>query len=110
MTHIGHRGRRLLAGMLAFALASCATTPRTAIAPPAGASAATEQPRIFVATANPLSAEAGLAVLRRGGSAIDAAIAMQAMLALVVMEHALNHRAQCGDVVSGLAPIKACAD
>ncbi len=83
MTHIGHRGRRLLAGMLAFALASCATTPRTAIAPPAGASAATEQPRIFVATANPLSAEAGLAVLRRGGSAIDAAIAMQAMLALV---------------------------
>ena len=33
----------------------------------------------------------------------------EAMLALVVMEHALNHRAQCGDVVSGLAPIKAFA-
>jgi chorismate synthase len=28
----------------------------------------------------------------------------EAMLALVVMEHALRHRAQCGDVRSGLAP------
>ena len=34
----------------------------------------------------------------------------EAMLALVVMEHALRHRAQCGDVVAGLAPIKASAD
>ena len=33
----------------------------------------------------------------------------EAMLALVVMEHALRHRAQCGDVVVGLAPIKASA-
>ena len=33
----------------------------------------------------------------------------EAMLALVVMEHALNHRAQCGDVVVSLAPIKAAA-
>ena len=31
----------------------------------------------------------------------------EAMLALVVMEHALRHRAQCGDVVAGLAPIRA---
>ena len=29
----------------------------------------------------------------------------EAMLALVVMDHALRHRAQCGDVVSGLTPI-----
>jgi len=29
------------------------------------------------------------------------------MLALVVMDHALRHRAQCGDVVSGLNPIAA---
>ena len=34
----------------------------------------------------------------------------EAMLALVVMEHALRHRAQCGDVVAGLVPIKASAD
>jgi chorismate synthase len=31
----------------------------------------------------------------------------EAMLALVVMEHALRHRAQCGDVTVGLKPIKA---
>ncbi len=33
----------------------------------------------------------------------------EAMLALVVMEHALNHRAQCGDVTASLAPINASA-
>ena len=31
----------------------------------------------------------------------------EAMLALVVIDHALRHRAQCGDVVDTLAPIKA---
>jgi chorismate synthase len=31
----------------------------------------------------------------------------EAMLALVVMDHALRHRAQCGDVVATLAPINA---
>jgi chorismate synthase len=29
----------------------------------------------------------------------------EALLALVVMDHALLHRAQCGDVVPALAPI-----
>jgi len=83
MTHIGRMGHRILAGALALVLASCSTT-QTAVAPPSpSAPAASEQRRIFVATANPLSAQAGLAVLRRGGSAIDATIAMQAMLALV---------------------------
>ncbi len=33
----------------------------------------------------------------------------EAMLALVVMEHVLRHRAQCGDVDSGLAPLAASA-
>lgn len=37
----------------------------------------------FAIAANPLATQAGLNVLKRGGSAIDAAIAMQAMLALV---------------------------
>jgi chorismate synthase len=32
---------------------------------------------------------------------------LEAMLALVVMEHALRQRAQCGDVFSGLNPIPA---
>ena len=33
----------------------------------------------------------------------------EAMLALVVMEHALRHRAQCGDVRPPLAPIPAAS-
>jgi chorismate synthase len=33
----------------------------------------------------------------------------EAMLALVVMEHVLQHRAQCGDVQTTLAPIAASA-
>lgn len=37
----------------------------------------------FVAAANPLAVEAGLAVLERGGSAVDAAVAVQAVLGLV---------------------------
>jgi gamma-glutamyltranspeptidase/glutathione hydrolase len=36
-----------------------------------------------VAAANPLAVDAGLAVLRQGGSAIDAAVAVQAVLGLV---------------------------
>lgn len=37
----------------------------------------------FVSAANPMAAEAGMAVLRRGGSAVDAAVAVQAVLGLV---------------------------
>ena len=33
----------------------------------------------------------------------------EAMLALVVMDHALRHRAQCGDVKTALAPLAASA-
>jgi gamma-glutamyltranspeptidase/glutathione hydrolase len=69
---------RLLWPIAAAALAGCATAPRET-----AASAPAAQPRMFVAAANPLAAEAGMAVLRRGGSAIDAAIAVEAMLSLV---------------------------
>ena len=44
---------------------------------------ATKAKRHMVAAANPLAVEAGLAMLRRGGSAIDAAIAAQMVLNLV---------------------------
>jgi gamma-glutamyltranspeptidase/glutathione hydrolase len=61
-----------------LALAACTT----ARAP--GPQAVTQpQRQIFVAAANPLAVEAGMNVLRRGGSAVDAAIAVQAMLSLV---------------------------
>jgi gamma-glutamyltranspeptidase/glutathione hydrolase len=47
----------------------------------AKAPAPTVQP--MIAAAEPLAAEAGMAVLKRGGTAADAAVAMQAMLALI---------------------------
>jgi gamma-glutamyltranspeptidase/glutathione hydrolase len=40
-------------------------------------------PHAMVVAANPLAVEAGLGVLRRGGSAVDAAVAVQAVLSLV---------------------------
>ncbi|RDE05732.1 gamma-glutamyltransferase family protein [Sphingomonas aracearum] len=73
--------RSLLAAGAAALLGSCAATDRPA-APPA-AVAAPAAAKIFSVVANPLAAEAGMAVLRRGGSAVDAAIAVQAMLSLV---------------------------
>lgn len=62
----------LLPGLLA--LQSCRTA-----APPAAATAH----HVMVVAANPLAAQAGLAVLREGGSAADAAVAVQAVLSLV---------------------------
>ena len=46
---------------------------------PAGRAA----PQAMVAAANPMAVEAGLDVLRRGGSAVDAAIAVQMVLGVV---------------------------
>ncbi|GAA3898353.1 gamma-glutamyltransferase [Sphingomonas limnosediminicola] len=70
---------KLLSAFACAALAACTATPvpQTAVAP----RPATAEP--FVIAANPLAAQAGLNVLKRGGSAVDAAIAIQAMLSLV---------------------------
>ena len=67
----------------AVALAGCAGGPAPAPAPAPVAAAAPPARGPFVAAANPLAVEAGLAVLRRGGSAVDAAVAVQAVLGLV---------------------------
>ena len=76
---IRQRGAAFVLRVLSLAaltlLGSCASVP----AVPAERAPA----QIFVAAAHPLATEAGLAVLRRGGSAVDAAIAVQAMLSLV---------------------------
>ena len=58
-----------------------AVTPATG--PKTAGSAAAYSPRGMVASANPLATEAGLRVLREGGSAVDAAVAVQAVLGLV---------------------------
>ena len=42
-----------------------------------------DQPHVMVAAANPLAVAAGVKVLRKGGSAVDAAVAVQAVLGLV---------------------------
>jgi len=64
-----------------LALAACTTTPMPA--PQPATTTAPPARQIFVTAANPRAVEAGMNVLRRGGSAVDAAIAVQAMLSLV---------------------------
>lgn len=77
------------AGLLltaALVLVACQHAPGIAernTAPAGQTSSARAVTRAGVAAANPLAVEAGLKVLRRGGSAIDAAVAVQAMLGLV---------------------------
>ena len=68
--------------LLAVAAIGCTTAPAPA---PVAADPAFRHPAAkgFVSSAHPLATQAGLDVLRRGGSAIDAAIAVQAMLGLV---------------------------
>lgn len=67
---------------LAVALSACAPVLETTASAPAPVAAKAEvQP--FVIAANPLAAQAGMDVLKRGGSAADAALAVQTMLSLV---------------------------
>ena len=72
--------RLLLVLVPSAMLASCATPANSPVARAPVSSNAAEP---FVIAANPLAATAGIEVLARGGSAVDAAIAVQAMLSLV---------------------------
>ena len=77
--------RRLILVSL-LALSACAQMPGAAslaTARPDAQAPTVTTPRGFVAAANPLAAEAGLRVLREGGNAVDAAVAIQAVLSLV---------------------------
>ena len=102
MRHHPRADKRTVACVLLF-LSACTTapqapTPSTPPAPNAAASSAPFQPematgwqsktdvvtqRYAVAAANPLATQAGLAMLKAGGSAVDAAIAVQMVLGLV---------------------------
>lgn len=62
----------------------------------------------MIAAANPMAVEAGLEILNAGGTAVDAAIAVQAMLGLVEPQSSgiggsafmLHYDARTGDVVA----------
>jgi len=80
--------------LMAAVLAGCASAPATAPfaysvpAQPEGSSGYTEKPgwateKFAVAAANPLATDAGYQILKAGGSAVDAAIAVQMVLTLV---------------------------
>src|SRR4051794_8482224 len=75
---------RLLALLAAALLAGCASGP---VRVPPVLTAAPETTGVaahaMVAAANPMAVEAGVAVLRRGGTAADAAVAVQMVLGLV---------------------------
>ena len=85
--------RHLLSALAAASLlAACASAPTTFTysvpQQPEAASGYTEKPgwatkKFAVAAANPLATDAGYQVLRAGGSAVDAAIAVQMVLTLV---------------------------
>ena len=92
MLSIFHRQRLTTLSLItaALTLAAChsATAPELPPAPELGSGYRTDMStrhaeRHMAAAANPLAAEAGREILRKGGSAIDAAIAMQAVLTLV---------------------------
>jgi len=101
--------------LLGLALAGC----KAAVVPPVPAVDATSpvveaRPAgdwtagAMIAAANPMAVDAGLAILRQGGSAVDAAIAVQAVLGLVEPQSSgigggafmLHYDARTGDVVA----------
>lgn len=72
-----------LIAALALFCGSCAVHPEGVAGPVGRDAPAPAPPKLFVVAANPLAAEVGMAVLRKGGSAADAAVAVQAMLSVV---------------------------
>ena len=87
------RSRHALSSLIAAAfLAACASGPAivggTTAVQPEAASGYSDKPgwatsKFAVAAANPLATEAGYRVLKSGGSAVDAAVAVQMVLTLV---------------------------
>ncbi len=122
--------RPLLAALAAAALAllaGCASAPPPfAYIPPdqpEAASGLTEKPgwatrRFAVAAANPLATDAGYQVLKAGGSAVDAAIAVQMVLTLVEPQSSgigggaflLHHDGRAVEAYDGRETAPAAAD
>jgi len=88
MSRISLLSSRLATLCTALLLAACAAAPDRPPAPEAATGfrpglQTTTAARHMAAAANPLATEAGREILRAGGSAVDAAIAMQMVLTLV---------------------------
>jgi gamma-glutamyltranspeptidase/glutathione hydrolase len=75
--------RFLCAATIVLALLLAASACRTGAPAARSSSAAGPARHAIVVAANPLAAQAGMRVLQAGGSAADAAVAMQAVLGLV---------------------------
>jgi gamma-glutamyltranspeptidase / glutathione hydrolase len=107
-------------------LAACASQPQfnyQAFQQPEGASGSTEKPgwaakKFAVAAANPLATDAGYQVLKAGGSAVDAAIAVQMVLTLVEPQSSgigggaflLHHDGKAVEAFDGRETAPAAAD
>ena len=84
--------RPLAVAALTLALVACASDAGQSAQDAGGRAPATDASSVpampqargpFVTAANPLAVEAGMKILREGGSAVDAAVAVQAVLGLV---------------------------
>jgi len=75
--------RLIVAAWLPLLLVACTTASPETIAQSKPAPAQPFAAHAMVAAANPLAVDAGVEILRRGGDAIDAAVAVQAVLGLV---------------------------
>jgi gamma-glutamyltranspeptidase/glutathione hydrolase len=74
---------RLIPKLLSLLLCVCVSGCAASAEPVRSRSVTTQRAEPFVIAANPLAAQAGLNILKRGGSAVDAAVAVQAVLSLV---------------------------
>ena len=84
----GKRAALRLPFFVGLACVLCSAAAAPAQGPPEPASgisphSAVSAPRFMLAAAHPLAVEAGYGVLQRGGTAIDAAVAVQMVLNLV---------------------------
>ncbi len=78
-----HFGPRILAATIALALVSTSLVAQTTTAPPATQAEPTRAKHAMVVTIHHDATDAGLAILKQGGNAIDAAVAVGFSLAVV---------------------------
>jgi gamma-glutamyltranspeptidase / glutathione hydrolase len=78
-----HSGPRILAATIALALVSTSLVAQTTTAPPATQAEPTRAKHAMVVTIHHDATDAGLAILKQGGNAIDAAVAVGFSLAVV---------------------------